>query len=275
MSSDSSQNTSENEDDQKAVGAAVDEKPNKEGLSLSPKAAVAGAVAAAIAAVAAFYLIIQVEETFQVSEELDERMAEVLINPSAALQAEYDADKLAADQKNHALVFAGTAALLGFFIVPAMALTSRASAVRILAGLISGTVIGIMSGGAAGFVGMTIADKLELTEKIDPILETIIVHGTIWSLVAIGVIFGVSVATGMKQTFGRALLGGVVGAIVGAALFPVLAAAIFMGLTNSTLPGESAEHGMRTFFLILPSVTIAIGLSCAISAADGNEAANS
>ena len=273
MTSDSSQNATKKSDDQSAVAEKSDGKSSKGGLSVSPKAAVAGTVAAAIAAVAAFYLIIQVEGTFKVSAELDERMAEVLIDPSAELQAEYDADKLAADQKNHALIYAGTAAILGFFIVPAMAITNRASAARILAGLISGTVVGILSGGVAGFVGMTIADKLELTEKIDPILETIIVHGTIWSLVALGVIFGISIVTGMKQTFGRALLGGVVGAIVGAALFPVVAAAIFMGLTNSTLPGESAEHGLRTFFLILPSITIAIGLSCAISAADTHDAA--
>lgn len=268
MTSNSSQKASDSQDSQEAVDGASDGKSTKGGLSLSPKAAFAGAIAATIAAVAAFYLIIQVEETFKVSAELEEEMAQVLINPSAELQAKYDADKLAADQKNHALIYAGTAALLGFFIVPAMAVSNRASAARILAGLISGTVVGILSGGVAGFVGMTIADKLELTEKIDPMLETIIVHGTIWSLVAIGVIFGISICTGMKQTFGRALLGGIVGALAGAALFPVVAAVIFMGLTNSTLPGETAAHGMRTFFLILPSVTIAIGLSCAISAAD-------
>lgn len=240
-------------------------------LKLSPLHALAGAIAGVIAATAAFYLIVEVEKTFTVSQELDDRMAEVLIEPSADLRAEYDAANLAAEQKNHALMYAGTAALLGFFIVPALAITSRKAAGRTLAGLVGGTVVGVLSGGVAGFIGMTIADKLELTEKIDPILETIVVHSVIWSLVAVGAIVGISVVAGVKETFGRALIGGLLGALAGAALFPVVAALIFIGLTNSTLPGESEAHGMRTFFLILPSVTIAIGLSCAISGATSGD----
>jgi hypothetical protein len=140
------------------------------------------------------------------------------------------ADQSAADSKNATLAFAVLGGLLGIALgmVGGLARQSaRAGAVAAAAGLVLGGVLGAVASWAllpVYFHALAVAQEALSRDLTLPLL----VHGGIWAACGLagGVAFGIGLGGG-RAVVVKAGFGGLLGAILGAALYELIGASVF------------------------------------------------
>lgn len=191
-------------------------------------------------------------DVFQIPEEIS-RLAPNSENPEDIARMR-GADL--AKQTKDAALGVGLAGLLvgaGFGLgVAGAAWRSRNGMLALAAGLVCGGVIAA----AAGVCGVMLDHRLRMNPALDDGQRAMLIHGVMWSLIALGIGFATRAPVrGVRVAIRHAAIG-VLGGILGAVVYTPLAAVLFP-LLNSSFPVPEGTWN-RVLWVLVPSLLIAL-----------------
>jgi hypothetical protein len=143
-------------------------------------------------------------------------------------------------------------ALFGGILSAALSATegaARRSLIRLLAGLVVGALLGALFGWGAGYAASVIYSGNFL--EVDPMIRTMLFQACAWVVLGIGVGLATAAPAGSMRVIGKAVLGAVLGGLISAMLYPILAAYLFP--TDHSDRVVPAGLGNRLFWVGLTS----------------------
>ncbi|WZO96446.1 hypothetical protein EP7_003439 [Isosphaeraceae bacterium EP7] len=127
-----------------------------------------------------------------------------------------------------------------------------------------GAILGAIAGGALPFLAVPLHDSLR-TSIPDETLASIMMHGLIWGTIgaAVSVALGLGAEGGSRRRVVACIAGGVIGALVGTAVYEVVGAMAFpLDETGEAISKSSAS---RLLARLIVGLSIALGASTAFS----------
>jgi hypothetical protein len=128
--------------------------------------------------------------------------------------------------KNAALAFGALGLCLGGFLGIAGGLARRSTSAAVTGGLL-GVVLGAVLGAGVSRALLPFMIKAQHDYRENDLIVSLIMHGLIWALVGASAGLAFAVGLGQRRLVGRALTGGLVGAVLGAVAFEIIGAVLF------------------------------------------------
>jgi hypothetical protein len=161
----------------------------------------------------------------------------------------------------HAALWLGTTGVLVAGLSGLALGLIRRSRKAILMATVGGVVFGGALGAAAGGLAVYIDQQFAAGLKQGPLTiseqQMMLMHGTTWLLVGLGVGLGTSLGTPWKRAAGSILISGTAGAL-GGALYPIVAS-VTMPLVDASWPIPAGDAN-RLLWLGLPCTIIGLAI---------------
>lgn len=240
------------------------------GLDSGSPAAIRGiiGVGALLAGAIAGFLVDEHAEFFKPPSELMERTAGINgVNLPPDLQLEVDQADARVNLHNIRLAY-GMIGLTAAAMISVAAGIGHGSLLRSMIGLVAGSAIGGLIGVGAGSLAVALETQLDIAHKVDPTFEAMAIQAAAWSLIAAAVWISFQITVGDQRKKVQSLIGVILMAAVGAALYPVVAAVLFVDRTALSVP---EGQGNRLLWALLMNALVAIGLILTMSTRPGTE----
>jgi len=234
-------------------GLSIATRQGEKVLLLSP---ISGLILSGLAAILVWGALEVMPSVFELPEHLRELSGNA---PEEQQKVKRDAS-LVTDNKNATLSLTMSASTLGLFLTIAEVQHRRQGLRAIWRGLLAFLIAGAFAVGG-GILGGTLAASVALPE--DPLARTIVVQGTMFGLVGLGVGAGVAFAVMLPifrpRLLATCLTGGMLGGLLAGLIFPFAASIL---LPNARTEILMPDPGMSRFlWLALASIPIALTLT--------------
>lgn len=181
------------------------------------------------------------------------------LDPTLTLERSLSGEQLTlqneADTKTSALIYGTLGGLLGLALGVGGGLARGSTKAAIVAGVI-GLVLGLAAGALLSMAIVPIHHR-QYDPDSEDLLFPLAIHAGIWGM--IGLVGGLALALGLgaKSRLPAAMVGGLVGAVFGAAIYEVVGATVFP-LAQTVEPFSSLSSGAR--FLACAAVSVGTGI---------------
>jgi hypothetical protein len=134
--------------------------------------------------------------------------------------------------KNASLAFGALGFCLGGLLGVAGGLARRSTTAALTGGLL-GLVLGALLGAGVSRALLPFSLKAQVDYPDNELIVSLMMHGLIWGLVGASAGLAFAVGLGDRRLVGRALLAGLLGAVLGAVAFEVIGAVFFTSANTS------------------------------------------